>query len=440
MYFKSKCCDRCLLLLFGLILSSFFATAGITAYAATGKLNIEESAGKKSISISRQGIFEEVSLIPGDTVQGELEVSNKTGNIIYYRLKGIYGHPEGQKLMDSLKLIISDKSGKTLYDGSFSKAYTPELIIDKGKVEKYKYSLHIPISCGNEIQGETRNLRFVYLVSDRENGTIDGSDGSGDSDGNTDNDEDGNDDNQGGSSGGSSSGGGSSGGNSSGGGSHGPSSQGGGHAAGSGFNGGKFNNTLDTSSMETAAAKVYAVPDLKLKNSSYEGSWEQRDNKWSFKLKDGTYIKDGWALLFNPYGQPKATSSWYYFDKDGYMQTGWIRCENESWYYANEVSNGNRGNLVTGWLNSTEDGHWYYLSELNGRMLSGWNKIKDKNGLEKEYYFAKLEDTYRQNWFFNTAFGRWIYKNLGGRTYGSLFMNEKTPDGYTVDENGAKLV
>ncbi len=423
MYFKIKRYVRYLIWLSGLMLGSFFLAANITVYAASGKLNIDEVGGKSSISVSRSGVFDEVSMIPGDTVSGELEVINKTGKIIYYRLKGVYGQPDSHKLLNGIKLTISNESGQVLYDGSFSKAYTPELIIDKSKAETYIYKLHIPISCGNEISGQSRNIRFVYLVSDRENGTISGT---GDSENN-----DGDNDNAGGN-------GSHAGGNSSGGGSHSPS--GGGHAAGSGFNGGKNTNIFNPSDMYKAAAKVYAVPDLNLKTSSYEGEWEQRDARWSFKLKDGTYIKDGWALLFNPYGQPKPASSWYYFDKDGYMQTGWIRCENESWYYTNEVSNGNKGNLMTGWFYSQEDGYWYYLSELNGRMLSGWNRIKDKNGYEKEYYFAKLEDTYRQNWFFNTAFGRWIYKNLGGHTYGSLFINEKTPDGCMVDENGVKLV
>lgn len=432
MYFKTKQYVRYLIWLSGLVLSSFFIAANITVYAASGKLNIEEAGGKSSISVSRSGIFEEVSMVPGDTISGELEVKNKTGKIIYYRLKGIYGQPDGKKFMDGINLSISNERGQVLYDGSFSKAYTPELIIDKGKTEKYIYKLHIPISCGNEISGYSRNVRFVYLVSDRENGTISGTDG------------DSGDNNAGGSDGHA---GGNSSGGSSGGGSH--SSSGsvsqrphftGGHITGSGFNSGINNNSFNSTYMDKASAKVYAVPDLNLKTSSYEGEWEQRDGRWSFKSKDGTYLKDGWALLFNPYGQPEPSSSWYYFDKEGYMQTGWIRCENESWYYTNEVSNGNKGNLITGWLNSSEDGHWYYLSELNGRMLSGWNKIKDKNGQDREYYFAKLEDTYRQNWFFNTAFGRWIYKSLGGRTYGSLFINEKTPDGSIVDESGAKLV
>ena len=38
-----------------------------------------------------------------------------------------------------------------------------------------------------------------------------------------------------------------------------------------------------------------------------------------------------------------------------------------------------------------------------------------------------------------TSFGKWVYKKLGIRSYGSLYQNEETPDGSRVDEAGRKI-
>ena len=65
-------------------------------------------------------------------------------------------------------------------------------------------------------------------------------------------------------------------------------------------------------------------------------------------------------------------------------------------------------------------------------MQTGWKYIDGEY-----YYFATLKDTYKQNWFWNTHIGRWLYDRLGDRTYGSMYRQEKTPDGYEVDDTGA---
>jgi len=69
-------------------------------------------------------------------------------------------------------------------------------------------------------------------------------------------------------------------------------------------------------------------------------------------------------------------------------------------------------------------------------MLSGWVGFLKEDGSADYSYFARLEDTYRRNWFYCTAFGRWVYDRLGHRSYGSMYKDELTPDGYYVNTKG----
>ena len=68
--------------------------------------------------------------------------------------------------------------------------------------------------------------------------------------------------------------------------------------------------------------------------------------------------------------------------------------------------------METGWL--TDGGNLYYLHTVSdgykGSMYTGWHCIDGK-----WYYFNTVSDG----------------------TLGRLFVNSVTPDGYTVDENGA---
>ena len=90
-------------------------------------------------------------------------------------------------------------------------------------------------------------------------------------------------------------------------------------------------------------------------------SW-QRDNKgWWIKNSDGTYPRNEWKLVNN---------SWYFFDSQGYMFTGWLNISG-SWYFLNTDEGSNNGKMVTGWR--AVSGKWYYLSTATdgsgGKML-----------------------------------------------------------------------
>ena len=77
--------------------------------------------------------------------------------------------------------------------------------------------------------------------------------------------------------------------------------------------------------------------------------------------------------------------TWYYFNKDGYMATGWL-FENNIWYYLDPQTGTN-----------------------NGRMMTGWHMISDK-----WYYFST--------------------DKLAGE--GSMYADRMTPDGFYVNKDG----
>ncbi|MGC6177913.1 N-acetylmuramoyl-L-alanine amidase family protein [Lacrimispora sp. 38-1] len=116
------------------------------------------------------------------------------------------------------------------------------------------------------------------------------------------------------------------------------------------------------------------------------GTWTQTGNgKWIF-ASDRTYT-DEWAYISNPFAtgdQEKA--SWFRFDKDGFMVTGWQTDADGVTYYLKAASDGTQGQMLSGWQNI--DGIWYYF-----------NPVSDG-------------------------------------TKGKLLMNTVTPDGYTVNEKG----
>ena len=62
-------------------------------------------------------------------------------------------------------------------------------------------------------------------------------------------------------------------------------------------------------------------------------------------------------------------------------------------------------------------------------MQTGWQLV---NGV---YYY--LTETADSTYTYDTAAQKWVYSKAGVRPYGSMYAGEVTPDGYTVDANGA---
>lgn len=118
------------------------------------------------------------------------------------------------------------------------------------------------------------------------------------------------------------------------------------------------------------------------------GQWRQEEGRWSFVLNGGIRLSDTWARL-DYTENPADKSGWYRFNTAGFMESGW--------YY------------------DDTDHEWYYLDPVSGRMAVGWNYI---NGLW--YYLALPAD-----------------RDAFGRPLGSMYKNEKTPDGFWVGPDGS---
>lgn len=122
-----------------------------------------------------------------------------------------------------------------------------------------------------------------------------------------------------------------------------------------------------------------------------EGNWSQNsDGSWKLAI-GGVDVAGRWAPVYNPYADTRKGQSafeWFLFDSMGIMKTGWYRDERGDTYYLNPESDNTKGRMVTGWV------------LINGVY----------------YYFNEKPDG----------------------TRGALLRNTITPDGYRVDENGAR--
>ena len=104
------------------------------------------------------------------------------------------------------------------------------------------------------------------------------------------------------------------------------------------------------------------------------GAWEElADGTWTYHFAEGLEATDYWLEI---------DGTWYYFGHDNIMQTGWVK----------------------------DDGNWYYMDLETGALFTGWHEIGGK-----WYYFHEEGDGFM----------------------GTLMVDCVTPDGHTVDVNGA---
>ncbi len=127
------------------------------------------------------------------------------------------------------------------------------------------------------------------------------------------------------------------------------------------------------------------------------GTWIQNeDGTWSFSSNG--VLATGWSYIRNPYADTTLGQSeydWFHFSDTGIMDVGWLIDTDGNMYYLNPASDGTQG-----------------------RMLTGWQWIPGADGLYRCYYFETESTGYQ----------------------GSLYRSTVTPDGNTVDANGAMTV
>lgn len=177
--------------------------------------------------------------------------------------------------------------------------------------------------------------------------------------------------------------------------------------------------------------------------------WVKDDTGWWCRMPDGTYPQNTWFWL-----SYKGVESWYFFDEQGYMVTGWL-LRNGLWYYMDE-----QGRMCTSWqsvngkwcyFNQKKDGvegamvmntwrqldyenntDWYYFDE-QGYMSDGW--IEDG---EQWYYLNPVSDGTRGRMYTGWQFlgDRWYYfKEESDGTKGALVTDSWVGD-YYVNKDG----
>lgn len=108
------------------------------------------------------------------------------------------------------------------------------------------------------------------------------------------------------------------------------------------------------------------------------------------------------------------------------MKSGWVYDYQLNRWYCLTPENG----LYFGWYGDAQDNCVYYLEPGSGNLAAGWRMID-----EKWYYFHEAVQV--PTWNFNAVTGQWVYNVLSGnKPYGSMYYNERTPDGYFVGADG----
>ena len=165
------------------------------------------------------------------------------------------------------------------------------------------------------------------------------------------------------------------------------------------------------------------------------------------------------ASRTDPSGVTSRPAGTYYFNKDGLMQIGLVRCEDGNLRYFDLKT----GAMVTNQWHNDYEAIWYYFG-ADGTAVSGWQSI----GGDKYYFYpeshemaygrvqidgknyflntpgANADGRLQHNgWFYDSIYGKWLYatpsgelltgwQNIGGTWY---YFNE-----YGVMQTGWQLI
>lgn len=153
------------------------------------------------------------------------------------------------------------------------------------------------------------------------------------------------------------------------------------------------------------AGKSYTA-EVPYQGKMLKASWEKGSKGMWYRYPDGTWAT-GWALI---------DKKWYYFDKDGWMLTGWRELpwsqskkkNGKDWFFFNQKT----GAMLTGWhVLSWSQGTSTFCFDENGVMLTGW-KWLTKDGKTGWYYFEN-SGAMHTGWIFDD--GSWFYLGADGK-------------------------
>ena len=159
-------------------------------------------------------------------------------------------------------------------------------------------------------------------------------------------------------------------------------------------------------------------------NGYRQTGWLKEGGTWYYLADNGLmqtgWQKDGetWYYLSESgamkTGWLKEGGTWYYLSESGAMKTGWLK-EGETWYYLSES-----GAMKTGWLKEGET--WYYLNE-NGAMQTGWLKEGET------WYYLRENGAMQTGWI--QIGSDWFYLNKNGAMASNTYIGK-----WYVDKNG----
>lgn len=331
-----------------------------------------------SLSLSNNGLY--VKSNKRYNLYSDLDIYLYTDDQVKYSLKWKEFAKDGTSLAKEAIVAVDKGNEFTITEESneFSRLKSVKvdgMILPKEKIETTKVGdkyIHKITIVANA--NKEVELEYVYnnLKGNDNTNTTNASSGAGNNGGTSAGTSSGGGGSRGGSGGGSSRGG------SGGGGSRGGSGGGGSRGAGAGA------GTAKTGLPQTQATLPTIASTLPSINT---GKWEKVNQKWSLKKADGQYARNQWANI---------ASKWYFLDKDGYILTGLNNINNNTYNFAAD------GSMSLGWVNINYK--WYYFEPSSGAMKKGWL-------------------LYNNNWYYL-------------KTDGTMAVNEKTADGYQVNNLG----
>ena len=89
------------------------------------------------------------------------------------------------------------------------------------------------------------------------------------------------------------------------------------------------------------------------------GQWFVVNGRWWYRYTNGGYATNWAKLSFN------GRTDWYFFDSNGWMQTGWLE-DSTGKYYLNPIADGSQGRMITGTY--TIDGVEHQFETQAGKM------------------------------------------------------------------------
>lgn len=156
-----------------LYLAAFLAVAllagmlGMDFSAASSLVNLVVVGDNLGLSISPadQKLFDLNNMIPGDTESSTVTIQNR-GNAPFSLTITAEKVSGDEVLFEELFLTVTKEGGATYYSGSMGglQALKIEDSFAPGSSVPYNFTISLPPESGNETQGKTINVRFVFAA------------------------------------------------------------------------------------------------------------------------------------------------------------------------------------------------------------------------------------------------------------------------------------